>query len=46
MDETLRAAYRAVFPTGKMAKGQFTWSTKMWFCTWDPRGSRTIIILR
>ena len=46
MDETLRVAYRAIFPTGKMAKGQFTWSTKMWFCTWDPHASRTIIILR
>jgi hypothetical protein len=46
MDETLRAAYRAIFPTGKMAKGQFTWSTKMWFCTWDPHASCTIIILR
>ena len=46
MDETLRAAYRSVFPTGKLPRGQFTWSTKMWFCTWDPRGSRTIIMLR
>ena len=46
MDETLRAAYRAIFPTGKLAKGQFTWTTKMWFCTWDPHASCTIIILR
>ncbi len=46
MDETLRAAYRAVFPTGKLPRGQFTWSTKMWFCTWDPHASCTIIILR
>ena len=46
MDAALTESYRSIFPEGRLAKGRFTWKYPMWFCTWDPRGSRTIILLR
>ena len=46
MDDTLLETYRAIYPDGKKPKGRFNWSVNMWFCTWDPRSRRTIIVLQ